>query len=81
MDEQRENNWSKWQNLVLDKLDRLEVVEEDVKKIMTNELPHIKTEIGKLQVKAGIWGAIAGALPALIISVIAFLIMLSQFGK
>ena len=76
MDEQRENNWSKWQNLVLDKLDRLEVVEEDVKKIMTNELPHIKTEIGKLQVKAGIWGAV----PALFISLITFLILLLKFG-
>jgi len=75
MVEQQENNWSEWQNLVLDQLREVRV---DVKQIMTNELPHIRTDIGKLQVKAGIWGAVAGALPALIISVITIVIVLSQ---
>ncbi|HEC65284.1 MAG TPA: hypothetical protein ENI23_08320 [bacterium] len=59
----------------------LDEVKGDVKKILINDLPHILVELATLKVKAGIWGAIAGALPATIISVIAFLIMLSQFGK
>ena len=80
-----ENGWSKWEQLVLDKLGNLEESDKeiklDVKLILINHLPHLREEIAALKVKAGIWGAIAGALPASIISVIAFLIMLSQFGK
>lgn len=79
---------NKWERLVLEKLgDIVDIksdvaeVKDDVKTIMTNDLPHVRVEIATLKVKAGIWGAIAGALPASIISVIAFLIMLSQFGK
>ena len=56
-------------------------VKVDVKAVLTNHLPHVMVEIATLKVKAGIWGAVAGALPATIISVIAFLIMLSQFGN
>ena len=76
-----ENSWNEWQKLVLDKLDTIDEVKDDVKEIMTNDLPHIREEIATLKVKAGIWGAIAGALPALIISAISIFIVLSQLGK
>jgi hypothetical protein len=81
MTEQHENDWSEWQKLVIEKFKTLDEVKEDVKTIMVNDLPHIREEIATLKVKAGIWGAIAGALPALIISAIGILIVLSQLGK
>lgn len=89
------NEWNKWELLVLEKLgDLVEIkgdisevkgdvaeVKGDVKTIMTNDLPHLTVEVAKLKVKAGIWGAISGALPATIISVIGLLILLSQLSK
>lgn len=65
---------------IADLKEDMDEVKGDVKEILINHLPHMMVEIATLKVKAGIWGAIAGALPATIISVIAFLIMLSQFG-
>lgn len=66
---------------IADMKEDMDEVKGDVKKMLVNDLPHILVELATLKVKAGIWGAIAGVLPATIISVIAFLIMLSQFGK
>lgn len=66
---------------IADMKEDMDEVKGDVKKMLVNDLPHILVELATLKVKAGIWGAIAGVLPATIISVIAFLIMLSQFSK
>jgi hypothetical protein len=56
------NGWNEWQNHVLAELKRLnnciERMEEDVGKI--------HSEIAVLKVKAGMWGALAGAIPGCI---------------
>ena len=62
MKEEKTNGWNEWSKHVLKELERLngcqEQIEKDVKKI--------SVDIATLKVKAGIWGAIAGTIPAII---------------
>jgi len=58
---ENENGWNKYQELVLKSLDKHDLVLEKI----SDELTQIKVETGQLKVKAGLWGAVAGAIPAL----------------
>ena len=55
-----DNGWSKYEKLVMDKLDehdeRFGNVEE--------KLTQIQVDIATLKVKAGVWGGVAGLIPA-----------------
>jgi hypothetical protein len=51
-----EDEWSKWKNLVLDKLDRQESALEKVEV----RLRSIETELALLKLKSSAWGALAG---------------------
>ena len=54
------NGWSTWGKHVLKEL---ESNETDHKAIM-DELNKIRVEIATLKVKSGVWGAVAGLIPA-----------------
>ena len=62
------NGWSKYEKLVMDKLDehdeRFGNVEE--------KLTQIQVDIATLKVKAGVWGGVAGLIPAVIAIVMFF---------
>lgn len=54
-----ENGWGEWKRRVLFQL------EEQGKEIhsMREQITELKMELTKLQIKAGVWGAVAGLLP------------------
>lgn len=52
-----DNGWKEWKNHVLSELQRLEPIQTDI--------TDIKVALGKLKVKSGIWGAIAGIIPSM----------------
>jgi hypothetical protein len=55
------NGWHEWSKYVLKELERLNACEERIER----ELREIRTDLATLKVKAGMWGAIAGLIPAL----------------
>ena len=62
------NGWSGYQRLVLSRLDTLdnkvEQLGEDIHEMQRDDINALKIEVAMLKVKAGIWGAAAGLLPA-----------------
>lgn len=56
------NGWHEWSKHVLIELKRLDTSLEEVHK----ELHGISLDLAMLKVKAGIWGAIAGLIPAVL---------------
>ena len=58
-----DNGFSKWENYILKELKRLGDVVIDFNK----KLDEINIAIGVLKMKSGIWGAIAGLIPASIV--------------
>lgn len=61
-----DESWDQSRLLMFDALKRIEHRQEE----MMHELNTARTEIATLKVKAGLWGAIAGAIPALIAVII-----------
>ena len=53
-------SWTAYQKLVLAELKRLDGNDQQ----LFDRLGKIDVEIGKLQIRAGVWGALAGAVPA-----------------
>ncbi|HSE44959.1 MAG TPA: hypothetical protein VLA89_06490 [Gemmatimonadales bacterium] len=62
------DGWSAYEKMVLDKLDGLEHGLEELR----GEVVAVRIDVATLKVKAGIWGAVAGMVPAFITAVIAF---------
>lgn len=60
------NGWSEYQRLVLDKLEGLEQGHKE----LSDAVAGIKTDIAVQKAKAGMWGAIAGFVPAIIMFVV-----------
>jgi len=54
------NGWNEYEKLVLDKLDKLEQGHGELRAAVAS----IKTDLAVQKVKAGMWGALAGAVPA-----------------
>lgn len=54
-----ENGWPEYQRLVLSKLDDL----KDEQQRQGEVISKMRTDIATLQVKAGVWGGIAGMIP------------------
>lgn len=61
------NGWSEYQKLVLSRLDgqdrSLTELGNEVKELRSKDVVDLKVEIAMLKVKAGLWGAAAGAVP------------------
>ena len=56
------NGWSKYEKMVIDKLDD----HDDKFNGIENKLTQIQVDIATLKVKAGVWGGIGGLIPAII---------------
>ena len=57
-----DNGWSKYEKMVIEKLD-----DHDQKFTgIEDKLTQIQVDIATLKVKAGVWGAIGGLIPAVI---------------
>ena len=57
------DDWEQWSKHVLEELKRLSESYEKVSEIVTN----LREDIATLKVKSGIWGAIGGIIPILVI--------------
>jgi hypothetical protein len=68
VDNRHEPQWSAYEKLVMSQLAGLD---SDVKAI-DEKLMLLRIDVAQLKVKAGIWGAVAGMVPALITGIIAF---------
>lgn len=60
--------WGEYKKLVLQELERLargiEVLNAKIEGFRNDDLSALKVEVAMLKVKAGMWGAAAGAVPA-----------------
>ena len=56
------NGWSKYEKMVIDKLDD----HDDKFNGIESKLTQIQVDIATLKVKAGVWGGIGGLIPAVI---------------
>lgn len=56
------NGWSAYERLVMNKLETL----EDRVDGLDEKLTLIRIDVAQLKVKAGIWGAAAGMIPAIV---------------
>ena len=66
------NGWGEYQKLVLNELERLNEQQEKI----NVKIDKLAIEIATLRVKAGMWGALAGTVPALV----TFLFMYFKHG-
>ena len=57
-----DNGWSKYEKMVIDKLDD----HDDKFSGIEVKLTQIQVDIATLKVKAGVWGGIGGLIPAII---------------
>ena len=57
-----DNSWSKYEKMVIDKLDD----HDDKFGLIENKLTQIQLDIATLKVKAGVWGGIAGLVPVVL---------------
>lgn len=65
----RPEDWSEYRRLILQELERLNMLAHDlsdeIRDIRNKDLSQVRIDIAMLQVKAGVWGAVAGAVIAL----------------
>ena len=57
-----DNGWSKYEKMVIDKLDD----HDDKFSGIEDKLTQIQVDIATLKVKAGVWGGIGGLIPEII---------------
>ena len=57
-----DNGWSKYEKMVIDKLDD----HDDKFNGIEDKLTQIQVDIATLKVKAGVWGGIGGLIPVVI---------------
>ena len=62
------NGWSKYEKLVMDKLDEHDDRFGNVEEMLTQ----VRVDIATLKVKAGLWGGIGGLIPVVIALVMVF---------
>ncbi len=64
------NGWNEWAKYVLKELERL----NEGQKETNDQMQLLRTDVAMLKVKAGIWGAVAGSIPAIGTLIIALLL-------
>ena len=59
-----ENDWNHYQKLVLSKLDdhQIEI------RYIREDTARLRVDVSALKIRAGIWGALAGAIPAIAVA-------------
>lgn len=62
------NGWPEYQKMVLRQLEQLD---DDIKSL-ESQVIRLRIDVAQLKVKAGMWGAVAGMVPALITAIVAF---------
>lgn len=66
--------WSEYKLLVLDHIERLSrqlsIVETKLDTFRADDIATLKTEVALLKLRAGLWGAISGAVPGAIAALI-----------
>lgn len=69
--------WGEYKRHVVGELDRLtqEVrsLREELGRFRADDISAIKVEVAMLKVKAGLWGAVAGAVPATVAALLWFM--------
>jgi hypothetical protein len=72
------NSWQEWKKFVLSKLDELQHHAEKQRidanarnETILRELEKIRLEIHTIKIKSGVWGALAGSIPAILTAYIA----------
>ena len=65
----QKDSWTEWKQLVLHSLKQQ--VESQEK--LQAQITELQISIAKLQVKAGVWGAAAGAIPAIVVVLVVLL--------
>ena len=63
------NGWNEWSKYVLKELERLNTCYER----LDEKLDKVNNDIITLKLKAGVWGALAGAIPVIVTILIWFL--------
>lgn len=61
--ERQDNGWSEWSKYVLKELERMHDWLNEIEKKVNSQ----RVEIAMLQVKAGLWGALGGIIPLLVL--------------
>jgi hypothetical protein len=76
-EDNNKNDWQEYKRLLLSELERLSISSEKIRDEFRKEHEAIREEIKKinenlitLNLKAGVWGALAGAIPGLIVLVV-----------
>ena len=73
MSQETEGDWGEYRRLILQELQRLHEgiaeVKGQVSALHTRELAGIQAELAVLKFKSGVWGFMAGAIPAMAIAI------------
>lgn len=68
MSPEGQGDWGEYRRLILQELQRLHdgisEVKNQISSLHSSEIASIKAEIAVLQIKSGVWGFIAGAVPS-----------------
>jgi hypothetical protein len=62
------NGWSSYEKMVLNRLD---LIERDIT-ALDDKVTMLRIDVAQLKVKAGMWGAVAGCVPALVTALVAW---------
>ena len=73
MAEKKPNGWDEWKNYVLTKTEENGEKIESLEATVNKSTLKITAEIATLKVKSGIWGAIGGLVPVVILIGLAFI--------
>lgn len=64
-----QNGWTEWGKYVLKELERLNACYAS----LDEKVDKTNIEIAKLKIKSGVWGAIAGLIPVVIVLIIVYI--------
>lgn len=63
------STWNAYEKLVLEKLDN----HSEQLACLTKKVTDLRVELARLQIKAGLWGTLAGGVSSLVVAILAWL--------